>query len=227
MGTLVSTAAVVINLWIPGILGGFFRRLLIALDRGDLAKLPFSDDVTAESRLLMRRNVRDRVAALAGGFLTFDPDPYMVVGEDGRLRWIMDAFTTSERYPYARHLNLGNNSLNYIRNSVKAVIDAYDGSVHFYVFDEADPLIQAYRKMFPSLFTDSKEMPEFLRKHVRYPELLFRAQAAVYSTYHVENEQVFYNREDVWTIAQQGRAQQGARQAHRAVQAGVAGDAGR
>ena len=189
-------------------MGSLARRLLIAWTLGDITKVPFSDDITADSALLMRRNIRDRVSELAP-FLTFDPDPYIVVGDDGKLYWIMDGFTTSERYPYARHLNLGNNSLNYIRNSVKAVIDAYDGSVHFYVFDEAEPLLQAYRKMFPSLFTDSKEMPEFLRKHVRYPELLFRAQAAVYSTYHVENEQVFYNREDVWTIAQQGRTQQG------------------
>src|SRR5262245_4363222 len=121
----------------------------------------------------------------------------------------MDGFTTSTLYPYARHLNIGSRSLNYIRNSIKTVIDAYDGSVHFYVFDESDPLIQSYRKMLPVLFSNSGDMPDFLRKHVRYPELLFRAQAAIYSTYHVENEQVFYNREDVWTIAQQGRAQQG------------------
>jgi uncharacterized membrane protein (UPF0182 family) len=189
-------------------MGSLARRLLIAWTLGDITKVPFSDDITAESMLLMRRNIRERVSELAP-FLMFDPDPYIVVGADGKLYWIMDGFTTSERYPYARRLNLGNNSLNYIRNSIKAVIDAYDGSVHFYVFDEADPLIQAYRKMFPSLFTAANEMPDFLRGHVRYPELLFRVQAAIYSTYHVENEQVFYNREDVWTIAQQGRSQQG------------------
>src|SRR5215475_13076643 len=123
--------------------------------------------------------------------------------------WIMDAFTTSDRYPYSRHLTLGSRSLNYMRNSVKAVIDAYNGSVHFYVFDTSDPLIQAYRGMFPSLFTDAKEMPDFLHAHIRYAQLLFQVQANIYSTYHVENEQVFYNREDVWTIAQQGRGQQG------------------
>jgi len=189
-------------------MGSLARRLLIAWTIGDISKVPFSDDVTSESVLLMRRNIRDRVTELAP-FLTFDQDPYITVGRDGKLYWMMDAFTTSERYPYARRLNFGNRAINYIRNSVKVVIDAYDGSVRFYVFDESDPLIQAYRKMFPSLFTDAKEMPEFLRDHVRYPELLFRAQTAVYSTYHVENEQVFYNREDVWTIAQQGRGQQG------------------
>jgi uncharacterized membrane protein (UPF0182 family) len=189
-------------------MGSLMRRLLIAWTLGDITKVPFSDDITPDSVLLMRRNIRERVSELAP-FLLFDPDPYIVVGTDGKLYWMIDGFTTSERYPYARHLNLGNTSLNYIRNSVKVVVDAYNGTVRFYVFDAADPLIQAYRKMFPSLFTDAKEMPDFLRNHVRYPELLFRAQAAIYSTYHVENEQVFYNREDVWTIAQQGRSQQG------------------
>jgi uncharacterized membrane protein (UPF0182 family) len=189
-------------------MGSFLRRLLIAWSIGDITKVPFSDDITADSVLLMRRNIRDRVSEIAP-FLLFDQDPYIVVGTDGKLYWIMDGFTTSDRYPYSRHVNLGDRSLNYIRNSVKAVIDAYNGSVHFYVFDPSDPLIQSYRKLFPVLFTDANDMPDFLRAHVRYPELLFRIQANIYSTYHVENEQVFYNREDVWTIAQQGRGQQG------------------
>jgi uncharacterized membrane protein (UPF0182 family) len=189
-------------------MGSFLRRLLIAWSMGDIAKVPFSDDITADSALLMRRNIRVRVSELAP-FLLFDQDPYIVVGTDGGLYWMIDGFTTSERYPYARPLNLGERSINYIRNSVKAVVNAYDGTVHFYVFDQTDPLVQSYQKMFPALFADAKDMPEFLRAHVRYPELLFRAQAAIYSTYHVENEQVFYNREDVWTIAQQGRGQQG------------------
>jgi uncharacterized membrane protein (UPF0182 family) len=142
-------------------------------------------------------------------FLTFDQDPYIVVGTDGKLYWMIDAFTTSSRYPYARHINVGNSPLNYIRNSVKAVVDAYSGAVHFYVFNAADPIIQTYQKMFPTLFESQDQMPDFIRAHIRYPELLFRIQASLYATYHVENEQVFYNREDVWTIAQQGRAQQG------------------
>ncbi len=189
-------------------MGSFFRRLLLAWSVGDLTKVPFSDDVTAESALMIRRNIRERVEELAP-FLMYDQDPYMVVGTDGRLYWIIDGFTSSSRYPYARHMNLANSSLNYIRNSVKTVVDAYNGTVHFYVFDSADPIIQAYQKMFPRLFEPADQMPGFLRAHVRYPELLFRIQAAIYSTYHVQNEQVFYNREDVWTIAQQGRAQQG------------------
>src|SRR5215471_17141966 len=189
-------------------MGSLLRRMLIAWSIGDISKVPFSDDITADSVLLMRRNIRQRVSELAP-FLLFDEDPYIIVGGDGRLYWMMDAFTTSDRYPYSRNVNLGGRDLNYIRNSVKAVVDAYNGTVRFYVFDSADPLIGAYRKMFPELFTDAKDMPGFLRAHVRYPQLLFQVQANIYSTYHVENEQVFYNREDVWTIAQQGRGQQG------------------
>ena len=182
------------------ILGGFFRRLLIAADRGDLTKLPFSDDVKPDSRLLMRRSVRERVAELAP-FLTYDSDPYVVVGDDGRLSWIMDAFTTSDSYPYASHYTLGENSINYMRNSVKVVIDAYNGTTTFYVFDARDPIITAYRQIFPSLFKDAAVMPSALRKHVRYPELLLKLQAAVYGLYHMTDPQVFYNREDLWTVA--------------------------
>jgi uncharacterized protein len=182
------------------LLGGFLRRILIAFDQDDLAKLPFSDDINAQSRLLMRRNVRDRVAALAP-FLTFEADPYIVVGDDGRLSWMMDAFTTSDNYPYSSHYPLGGNPINYMRNSVKVVIDAYDGTTTFYVFDAQDPIIAAYRQMFPSLFKDAAAMPPALRKHVRYPELLLKLQAAVYGLYHMTEPEVFYNREDLWTVA--------------------------
>jgi uncharacterized membrane protein (UPF0182 family) len=184
-------------------LGGFFRRLIIALDRGDLAKLPFSDDVTTESRLLMRRNIRDRVAALAP-FLTFDEDPYVIVGDDGRLSWMMDGYTTSESFPYARHFRMGRERVNYMRNSVKAIIDAYDGTTTFYVFDAEDPIIAAYRGVFPSLFKDGSAMPPGMRKHVRYPELLLQLQAAVYGLYHMTDPGVFYNREDLWSVATEG-----------------------
>jgi uncharacterized membrane protein (UPF0182 family) len=182
------------------VLGGFLRRILIASDRGDLTKLPFSDDINRESRLLMRRNVRDRVAALAP-FLTYDSDPYLVVGDDGRLSWIMDAFSTSDNYPYSNHYALGSTPINYMRNSVKAIIDAYDGTTTFYVFDLQDPIITAYRQIFPVLFKDAATMPPALRKHVRYPELLLKLQAAVYGLYHMTDPQVFYNREDLWTVA--------------------------
>src|SRR4030088_2283362 len=137
-------------------------------DGGGLAKLPFSDDVSWESRLLMRRKLSDRVQELAP-FLTLDPDPYVVVGEDGRLYWLMDAFTTSDSYPYARRYRLGNNLINYIRNSVKILIDAYTGETTFYVFDTHDPVIAAYRAVFPGLFTDRVAMPAAARQHGRYP----------------------------------------------------------
>lgn len=181
-------------------IGGFFRRLLIAADLGDITKLPFSDDVTEQSRLLMRRNVRERVAALAP-FLTYDSDPYIVIGDDGRLSWVLDAFTTSDGYPYSTHYTLRNTPINYMRNSVKVVIDAYDGTTAFYVFDPQDPIITAYRQIFPSLFKDAAAMPPALRRHVRYPELLLKLQAAAYGVYHMTDPQVFYNREDLWTVA--------------------------
>ena len=182
------------------VLGGFLRRLIIAFDRGDLAKLPFSDDVNKDSRLLMRRNVRDRVSELAP-FLTYDPDPYIVLGNDGRLSWIMDAFTISDSYPYSSHYRLGSDLINYMRNSVKVVVDAYDGTTTFYLFDTEDPIIAAYRRIFPSLFKDAAAMPPELRRHVRYPELLLKLQAAVYGLYHMTDPAMFYNREDLWTVA--------------------------
>jgi uncharacterized protein len=182
------------------VIGGFLRRSIIALDRDDLAKLPFSDDVTPDSRLLMRRNVLDRVSTLAP-FLTYDPDPYIVLGDDGRLSWIMDAFTLSDHYPYSTHYRLNDNSTNYVRNSVKVVVDAYDGTTTFYVFDTEDPVIAAYRRIFPGLFKDASLMPTSLRKHVRYPELLLKLQADVYGLYHMTDPEAFYNREDLWTVA--------------------------
>jgi uncharacterized membrane protein (UPF0182 family) len=184
--------------------GGILRRSLIALERGDIAKLPFSDDVTADSRLLMRRNVRERAEALAP-FLTYDPDPYVIVGDDGRLWWMMDAFTTSENYPYSRHYRLGGTQVNYIRNSVKVVVNAYDGATSFYVVDADDPVLAAYRAIFPTLFKDVSAMPSDIRKHVRYPELLLELQAAVYGLYHMTNPEAFYNREDLWTVATEVR----------------------
>jgi uncharacterized membrane protein (UPF0182 family) len=182
------------------VLGGFLRRVILAIDRGDLGKLPFSDDVNSQSRLLMRRNIRERVAAVAP-FLTFDQDPYMVVGDDGRLSWVMDAFTVSNNYPYSTHYNLGDSSVNYMRNSVKVVVDAYNGATTLYVFDSEDPVLSTYRRIFPSLFKDASAMPADLRRHVRYPEALFKVQSEVYGLYHMTNPNVFFNREDLWTVA--------------------------
>ena len=198
-------------------LGGFLRRVLLAADRGDLSTLPFSDDVGAESRLLMRRNIRERVTRLAP-FLIFDQDPYVVVGDDGRLSWMMDAFTTADSYPYATHYVLGENRVNYMRNSVKVVIDAYNGSTKFYVFDTADPVITAYRRIFPSLFRDASDMPADLRRHVRYPEALFNLQSQVYGLYHMTNPEVFFNREDLWTVATETGADENGQQRIQAMQ---------
>jgi hypothetical protein len=199
------------------VLGGFLRRIMIALDRGDLAKLPFSDDVNKDSRLLMRRNLRDRVLALAP-FLTYEPDPYIVLGDDGRLSWIMDAFTLSDSYPYSSHYRLDNNPINYMRNSVKVVIDAYDGTTTFYVFDTEDPIIAAYRRIFPDLFKDAAMMSPGLRKHVRYPELLLKLQAEVYGLYHMTDAEAFYNREDLWTVATEVGMGEGGQQTTQAMQ---------
>ena len=184
------------------VMGGFVWRLLLAIARDDVATLPFSDDVNPESRMLLWRNIRQRVAKLAP-FLNFDQDPYLVVGDDGRLSWILDAYTTSDSYPYSTHYSLGDNSTNYMRNSVKAVVDAYDGTVTFYVFDSEDPVLTTYRRIFPSLFKDASTMPSDLRRHARYPEALFTLQSEVYGLYHMTNPEVFFNREDLWTVATQ------------------------
>ncbi len=193
-------------------MGGFLRRILISFDRGDLGKVPFSDDINDDSRLLMRRSIRERVQALAP-FLIFDSDPYVVVGDDGRLSWMVDAYTTAETFPYASHYQLGDRQINYMRNSVKVVVDAYTGATTLYVFDAADPILAAYRAIFPSLFRDVSAMPQDLRRHVRYPELMFKMQAAVYGLYHMTDPTVFYNREDLWTVASEVGMKEGGDQA--------------
>ena len=179
--------------------------------------VPFSDDVNSQSRLLMRRNVRDRAAALAP-FLTFEQDPYIVVGDDGRLSWILDAFTTSDNYPYSTHYGLDNRGINYMRNSVKVVIDAYNGTTTFYDFDPSDPILAAYSRVFPGLFHDAATMPADLRKHLRYPESLLKLQAEVYGLYHMTDPGVFYNREDLWTVASEAGMADGKEQTAQAMQ---------
>ena len=154
-----------------------------------------SDDITAESRLIFDRQIRTRVTKIAP-FLVYDQDPYPVV-DDGRIFWIQDAYTTSSRYPYS---SASGGTINYIRNAVKVVIDAYHGSVTFYLAEPTDPMAQTITKMFPTLFRPFDEMPAGLRRHVRYPEDIFGLQAAVYSTYHMTNPSVFYNKEDQWEV---------------------------
>ena len=187
--------------------GGFavgtgLRRFCIAWVTGDLSKLPFSDDVTAESRVLMHRDINDRIERVAP-FLTYDDDPYMVVNSDGHLFWIVDAYTQASRFPYSRHFNLGSKSVNYARNSVKVTIDAYTGAVGFYVFDEADPIVAAWRAAFPALFKPAAEMPAGLREHIRYPETLFKTQGDVFGLYHTTSASMFFGREDVWSVARE------------------------
>jgi uncharacterized protein len=149
-------------------MGGFLRRVLLAFDRGDLTKVPFSDDITADSRLLMRRNVLARVTALAP-FLTFDHDPYIVVGDDGRLSWIIDAYTSSSTYPYSAAADLNGQSVNYIRNSVKVVVDLRRHR-HLLRLRFFRPHPRRVARHLSNLFKDASAMPAWLRAHVRYPE---------------------------------------------------------
>jgi hypothetical protein len=155
-----------------------------------------SNYVTAESKIMFRRQIKERVSTLAP-FLHLDRDPYLVV-EDGRMVWMIDAYTVSDRFPYAEKFLLPRKSINYIRNSVKIVVDAYHGDVNFYVSDADDPMIQVYSKIFPNVFQPMSELPESLVSHVRYPADFFDVQAAMYRAYHMTDPTVFYNKEDMW-----------------------------
>jgi uncharacterized protein len=176
-------------------LGSFWRKALFAARLGDI-KLLMSNDLTPESRVLLYRNIRERVQRIAP-FFRYDDDPYMVISAAGRIVWLLDGYTVSDRFPYsAPTRGLGN----YVRNAVKVTVDAYDGTVHFYVADPADPLIRTTARIFPGLLQPLDAMPADLRAHIRYPEGLFRVQAAMYAVYHMRDTQVFYNKEDLWSI---------------------------
>src|SRR5262249_19145948 len=153
-----------------------------------------SDDITPASRLMFDRQIRRRVAKIAP-FLVLDDDPYLVVRENGRLTWMQDAYTTSDRFPYSTAAVPG---VNYIRNAVKITVDRSDGTPLFYVAEPEDPLVRTLGKAFPSLLKPLEAMPADLRQHVRYPEGIFKLQAGVYSTYHMTSPSVFYNKEDQW-----------------------------
>jgi len=197
-------------------LSSVLRRLAYAYDMGSL-KVMISNYITGESRVHYHRDVLERARQIAP-FLTYDADPYITV-IDGRLKWILDAYTTSDRFPYAEPLNRSNdiaslldneaiatltrNGINYIRDAAKVVIDAYDGSLEFYVVDETDPILATYQKIFPNLFQTRAETPESVWQHFRYPQDLFTIQAQMYRTYHMANPEVFYNREDVWRFPTQ------------------------
>ncbi len=173
------------------------KRLLYAIHFRSL-KLFLSNDITRESRVLYYRNIKERVAKIAP-FLTFDRDPYSVIAE-GKIYWIADAYTTSASYPYSQPSSLNGSRVNYIRNSVKVVIDAYDGSMALYLTDTKDPIIRTYAKIFPKMFRPLSEMPKSLRSHLRYPEDIFTLQSTIYATYHMDDPQIFYNKEDQWEI---------------------------
>ena len=175
-------------------LDSYWRKALFASRFGDM-KLLLSNDITPESRVLFHRTIRARLRNIAP-FLQFDEDPYLVISE-GRLFWIADAYTVSDRYPFAQHTK----GINYIRNSVKAVIDTYNGSVDLYIADQNDPIIQTWARILPGTFKQLSEMPSDLRAHLRYPVDIFDIQTEVYSTYHMDQAQIFYNKEDQWEIA--------------------------
>jgi hypothetical protein len=169
------------------------NRLAFSVRYGTI-KFFTTSALTGESRIIFRNNIRERVQA-AAPFLELDPDPYMVIA-DGRLWWIQDAYTTTDRYPYSTPQG----DLNYLRNSVKIVIDAYNGSMVFYAWDEEDPLLEALRGVYPDFFTPRSEIPEALMEHVRYPEALFDIQAETWTTYHVDGPEILYNKGDQWAI---------------------------
>jgi uncharacterized membrane protein (UPF0182 family) len=180
-------------------LSSFFRKAAFAM-KFNTAKLILSSDINPESRILYNRNILDRVRRIAPFFL-YDSDPYIVISEDGRLFWIVDAYSVSNMVPYSKPLN---NKINYIRNSVKVVVDAYNGTVKFYISDSDDVVIKVYNAIFPELFTPLSEMQDDLRKHIRYPKGFLQVQATMYSTYHMTDPKVFYNKEDLWEIPAYG-----------------------
>ena len=178
-------------------INSFLRRVFYAVKFQSL-KLLLSNDITSESRILYYRTIVGRVAKIAP-FLTLDRDPYIVIA-DGKVYWIADAYTTSDRYPYSEPVRLNGGNINYIRNSVKVVVDAYNGSVVFYQADANDPILKTYAAIFPGTFRPLSEMPESLVPHLRYPEDIFTLQTAAYSVYHMDDPQIFYNKEDQWEI---------------------------
>ncbi|BCS35989.1 UPF0182 protein [Luteitalea sp. TBR-22] len=183
--------------------GSFFRKLLFAIRFGS-GKALLSDDLRPDSRVLYYRRISERVRKIAP-FLTYDQDPYVAIA-DGRLYWIQDAYTTSNRYPYSSAIaggtnsSITNQSINYIRNSIKVVIDAYHGTTHFYLVDPSDPLAQTYARIFPGLLKPLSDMPASLRQRLRYPQDIFSVQASMFATYHMQSPSVFYNKEDQWEV---------------------------
>ena len=183
-----------------GIKLNLLNRILFSVREGSM-KLLVSSNVNSDSRIIINRNIKDRVEKLMP-YLSYEKDPYMTV-VNGKLYWIVDAYTTSSYYPYSEPYSGEVGSTNYIRNSVKVVVDAYNGDTTFYVVDQDDPVARTYQKIYPTLFKDVKEMPEGIRNHIRYPNSLLKIQAGVYTKYHMDQVKVFYQDEDLWDIAHQ------------------------
>ena len=179
-----------------GIKMNFLNRVLFSIREGSL-KMFTSSNIDSSSKIIINRNVMDRVRTIMP-YLDYEDDPYMVT-VDGKLYWMIDAYTSSAYYPYSEAY--GENNTNYIRNSVKVVVDAYNGDVDFYIVDEKDPIAATFAKIYPTLFKSFDQMPEGLKAHIRYPNYLFQIQASVYGKYHMEDVNVFYQKEDVWDIA--------------------------
>ena len=183
-----------------GIKLNLLNRVLFSVREGSM-KLLVSSNVNSNSRIIINRNIKKRVQKIMP-YLDYEGDPYMTVS-GGKLYWIMDAYTTSSYYPYSEPYSGEVGSTNYIRNSVKVVVDAYNGDTSFYVVDQKDPIARTYQKIYPTLFKDASQMPEGIRQHIRYPNTLLKIQAGVYTKYHMDQVKVFYQDEDLWDIAHQ------------------------
>jgi len=177
-----------------GIRLNFFNRILFAFETGDF-RMMIANQIKPESRLLLNTNVIERISKVAP-FLYLDSDPQLVIDDDGKIKWVVDGFTKTDKYPYSQMTD----GYNYIRNSVKAVVDAYDGTLDIYIIDKSDPIIMAYKKMYPSLFEEN-EIPESIMKKCIYPESLFTLQSKIYAQYHSNKPETFYNKSDLYTIA--------------------------
>jgi uncharacterized membrane protein (UPF0182 family) len=189
-------------------IGSPLTRLAAAVEYGDL-NLLLTEYLNSGSRMMIHRQVVERLHKLAG-FVKWDTDPYIVLNDAGHLMWIVDGYMTSDAHPYSRIVDVDDQSVNYMRNSVKATMDAYTGEVHLYNFDQNDVLLAAYAQLFPALFEPAAKMPADLRRHVRYPETLFRTQAEIYRSFHMRDPEAFYNRADYWDLAKTGNQSQGA-----------------
>lgn len=179
------------------VLDSYIKKLAFSTRFSDVNMI-LPNPMTDKSRMMFRRQITERVQTIFP-FLVYDPDPYLVISE-GRMFWMMDAYTISNRYPYSQPHGIGNAQVNYMRNAVKVVIDAYDGAVSFYSADDADPLLKTYARIFPGVFRPLADMPEDLRQHIRYPELMFRVQSTALLTYHMQDPREFYAKNDRWDI---------------------------